>query len=190
MRDMKKQEFNITGEIKNKIKTELHIGSECDFIFDYYNDKVRKSIKGSYLAHYIRSLEQQLKEYTKNPFFSIIVKPLPVDSKNLNVGVGRYYDKRYVTIYYHPEMDEIQLRDCLAHEIGHIFIYTLLSDKLKTDHKAYNTEPLASLIGILFMIDINDYYKNRCKEYAKRDYEEIIQNFMHINERKKQLNTK
>lgn len=190
MRDMKKQDFNITEEIKNKIKTELNISDNCDFIFDYYNKKIRKSIKGSYLAHYIRSLEQQLKEYTKNPFFSIIVKPLPVDSKNLNVGVGRYYDKRYVTIYYHPNMDEIDLRDCLAHEIGHIFIYTLLSDKLKTDHKTYNTEPLASLIGILFMIDINDYYKNRCREYAKRDYEEIIQNFMHINKRKKQLNTK
>ena len=187
---MKKQDFNITEEIKDKIKKELHIGNECDFIFDYYNKKVRKSIKGSYLAHYIRSLEQELKEYTKNPFFSIIVKPLPVDSKNLNVGVGRYYHKRYVTIYYHPEMDEIDLRDCLAHEIGHIFIYTLLSDKLKTDHKAYNTEPLASLIGILFMIDINDYYKNRCKEYAKRDYEKIIDNFLHINKRKKQLNSK
>ena len=152
MRDMKKQDFNITGEIKNKIKKELHIGNEYDFIFDYYNDKVRRSIKGSYLAHYIRSLEQQLKEYTKNPFFSIIVKPLPVDSKNLNVGVGRYYDKRYATIYYHPEMDEIQLRDCLAHEIGHIFIYTLLSDILKSDLKSYNTEPLAPLIGILFIL--------------------------------------
>ncbi|WP_300712535.1 hypothetical protein [uncultured Brachyspira sp.] len=189
MSDMKKQDFKVNREIKSKIKKELNIGNGYDFIFNFYNDKVRKNIKNSYLAHYIRSLEQQLKEYTDNPFFSIIVKPLPINSKNLNVSVGNYYPKRYVTIYYHPLMDEIQLRDCLAHEIGHIFICTLLSNKIKVDHKKYNnTEPLASLIGILFMIDINDFYKNRCKEYAKRDYEEIIQNFLHINDRKKQLN--
>ena len=52
MKDMKKQDFEITKEIKSKIKKELHIGNELDFIFDYYNRKVRKhKIKNTSRCH-------------------------------------------------------------------------------------------------------------------------------------------
>ncbi|MDA0063021.1 hypothetical protein OFS07_01910 [Brachyspira hyodysenteriae] len=86
-------------------------------------------------------------------------------------------------------MDEIYLRDCLAHEIGHVFICTLFSKQFENQNKSYkDTEPLASLIGILFMIDIDDFYNKRCKEYAKRSHEHIIDNFIDINNSKKRLN--
>ena len=192
MSTTKKQDFKITDEIKKIIVKKLNNPkiNEDNILFGLYNNEIRASIKGSYLAHYIRSLEQQLKIHTKNPLFSIIVRPFPASSKNYNVSVGQYFANRCVTIYYHPDMDEIYLRDCLAHEIGHVFICTLFSKQFKNQNKSYkDTEPLASLIGILFMIDIDDFYNKRCKEYAKRSHEHIIDNFIDINNSKKRLNS-
>lgn len=191
MNTTKKQdyEFKFEKEVKNIIKKYFKLQDKTiDKIFSYYEKDIRDAIKGSYLAHYIRSLEHKLKEYTKNPLFSIIVKPLPPNSKNFNIGVARYYHRRYVVIYYHPKMDDIQLRDCLAHEIGHIFLCNFFPDGLKP--YKYPTEPLASILGILFMIDINDFYRQRCKKYCKREYSEIVEDFININKRKRELKNK
>ncbi|MDA0065075.1 hypothetical protein OFS07_02095 [Brachyspira hyodysenteriae] len=51
-----------------------------------------------------------------------------------------------------------------------MFLYVLyFPSNFENQNKSYkDTEPLASLIGILFMIDIDDFYNKRCKEYAKR----------------------
>ncbi|CCY75276.1 hypothetical protein [Brachyspira aalborgi] len=182
-------EFKFDKEVRDIMKKYFKLQDKTvNRIFNYYEKDIRDAIKGSYLAHYIRSLEQKLKEYTKNPLFSIIVRPLPSNSKNLNIGVARYYHNRYVIIYYHPKMDEIQLRDCLAHEIGHIFLCNFFPDGLKPDECL--TEPLASILGILFMIDINDFYKQRCKKYSKREYNEIVEDFIDINKRKRKLKNK
>lgn len=191
MNTTKKQdcEFKFDKEVKSIIKKYFKLQDKIiNRIFNYYETDIRDAIKGSYLAHYIRSLEHKLKEYTKNPLFSIIVKPLPPNSKNLNIGVARYYHNRYVIIYYHPQMDDIQLRDCLAHEIGHIFLCNFFPYGLKPDN--YKTEPLASILGILFMIDINDFYKERCKKYSKRVDEDIVKDFININKRKRELKNK
>lgn len=51
--------------------------------------------------------------------------------------------------------------------------------------KSYDTEPLASLLGILYMINDNDFYSNRCKIYGNRNENKIVDDFIFITKRKK-----
>ena len=85
-------------------------------------------------------------------------------------------------------MEENNLRDCLAHEIGHVFLCTLLREDV--DPKSYDTEPLASLLVILYMIDDSDFYSNRCKIYGNRKENKIVDDFIFITDRKKELKNK
>lgn len=192
MSHTKKQDFNtfnLKKEIKEYIKSKLNIKEEhFELIYGFYQNDVRNEIRKNFLAHYVKALEIKLREYTGNPFFNIIIKPLPKSSTNLNVGVGQYHHKRFVIIYYHPNMEENNLRDCLAHEIGHVFLCTLLRENVAP--KSYDTEPLASLLGILYMIDDSDFYSNRCKIYGNRKENKIVDDFIFITDRKKELKNK
>jgi Zn-dependent peptidase ImmA (M78 family) len=43
-------------------------------------------------------------------------------SKELGIARAQYYRNRCFAIYYHPNIDEKQLRVLLAHELGHLFL--------------------------------------------------------------------
>jgi hypothetical protein len=59
-------------------------------------------------------------------------------------------------------MEEKQLRACLSHELGHLFIIELLNegknDESEPFSKATLTEPLSSIFGIFTIMDKSRFY--------------------------------
>jgi Zn-dependent peptidase ImmA (M78 family) len=141
-------------------------------------------VKNQYLAHVIRCMESYIRQKTGNPMFQINTFPIAPDSPVLNVGCAQYYPKRYFSIFFHPRMDERQLRVCLAHELGHLFIIELLnegkSDGSEPFDKTTLTEPLSSIFGIFTIMDKNLFYKESASKFNYHSWEELVQAFVRL----------
>jgi hypothetical protein len=81
-------------------------------------------------------------------------------------------------------MDEKQLRVCLAHELGHLFIIELANNNkiegAELLDKEAITEPLSSIFGIFTIMDKNLFYKEKALEFNHHSWEEIVRTFEHL----------
>jgi hypothetical protein len=138
------------------ISEQFHV-EKC-YVKEVYRifSKVIGMVKNQYLAYIIRCMESYVRQKTGNPMFQINTFPINSESRVLNVGCAQYFPSRYFSIFFHPGMDEKQLRVCLSHELGHLFIIEMLNEE-KTDEtgtfdKTTLTEPLSSIFGVFTMI--------------------------------------
>jgi hypothetical protein len=129
-------------------------------------------------------MESYIRQTTGNPMFQINTFPMDPKSSVLNVGCAQYYPKRYFSIFFHPRMDEKQLRACLAHELGHLFIIELLNEGKTDGSKLFDktklTEPLSSIFGIFTIMDKNHFYQEEALNFNHHSWEEIVQAFVHL----------
>jgi Zn-dependent peptidase ImmA (M78 family) len=179
-------EFSVTDEKITHISTQFEVEEPQVRLIHGIFSNVIAGVKNQYLAHIIRCMESFIRKKTGNLMFQINTFPLDPDSSILNVGCAQYFPKRYFSIFFHPRMDEKQLRVCLAHELGHLFIIELLNEG-KTDgsepfDKTTLTEPLSSIFGIFTVMDKNHFYKEVVQKFNHHSWEEIIQSFVHLQE--------
>ena len=177
-------EYKITGKKLSAISEKFDIKLETVKRVHNIFVSVLSDVKNQYLAHIIRCMETYFRKLTKNKMFQINCYPLDPNSPVLNVGCAQYYPKKFFSIFFHPKMDEIQLRVCLAHELGHLFLVELLNDSNKKYHEPYDektlTEPISSIFGIFTIMDKNDFYKDYCQKLNHRKWENIIEDFLHL----------
>jgi hypothetical protein len=81
-------------------------------------------------------------------------------------------------------MDEKQLRVCLAHELGHLFLIEMLNGGQKTGGKTFTpatlTEPVSSIFGVFTIMDKNAFYEN-CSEVLNHDsWQSIVDSFVKL----------
>lgn len=148
---------------------------------------VLTDVKNQYLAHIIRCMETYLRKRTKNKMFQINCYALDPKSPLINVGCAQYHPKKCFSIFFHPRMDEIQLRVCLAHELGHLFFVEMLNDLAEENEEPYDaktlTEPISSILGIFTIMDKNDFYQDYCRKLNHRKWENIIEDFLLLKNR-------
>jgi Zn-dependent peptidase ImmA (M78 family) len=180
-------EFSITEEKTSYISTQFKTDESSVRLVHRFFSAVIGGVKNQYLAHIIRCMESYIRNKTGNPMFQINTFPIDPNSTALNAGCAQYYPKRYFSIFFHPRMDEKQLRVCLAHELGHLFIIELLNEEATDDSAPYDkttaTEPLSSIFGIFTIMDKNHFYKEKAMNFNHHSWEEIIQAFVHLQEK-------
>lgn len=137
-----------------------------------YKD-ISKGIKPQYLAHIIRTVEYKLKKETKNPFFEIICEPYIEPTKDTGYGSILYYEDVIGIIYYNPQLEDKTIRNVIAHELGHLILETMSNKKLSKQ-----AEPLSSVLGLLIMMDKNDFYANKTNEYQYNTWDELLSQFI------------
>jgi len=177
-------EFEVTDEKLNTISRHLDVNEDTVKFVHQIFLKVISGVKNQYLAHIIRCMEAYVRNETNNPFFQINCFPLNENSPVLNVGCAQYFPKKYFTVFFHPRMEEKQLRVCLAHELGHLFIIELVNDKKNIGEVLLNaktlTEPLSSIFGIFTIMDKNDFYADRGRKLNHHSWEDIVQDFANL----------
>jgi hypothetical protein len=176
--------FNLDEVKTNYIAEEFGVRKETVESINTIFNKLYSELKRQYLAHIIRSMESYIRKIANNPMFQINCFPLPPESPNFNVGCAQYFPKRYFTIFYHPAMDDKQLRVCLAHELGHLFLLEMMniaSENIVTFED--NIEPLSSIFGILTILDKNDFYKEAAALLNHESWQDVIRSFSHLNNR-------
>jgi hypothetical protein len=168
--------------IAEKFNVEL---KSVQSVYDLFS-LIVNGVKKHYLAHIIRSMEEYLRKTTNNPMFQINCYPYDEKSPVLNVGCAQYFPKSYFTVFFHPRMDDKQLRVCLAHELGHLFIIELLNN---TDNNGKQftkddiTEPLSSIFGVLTIMDKNEFYENCGTKYNHDTWQAILSEFISLSKR-------
>jgi hypothetical protein len=180
-------EFSVTNEKIVHISEQFRVdNSHVELVYKLFSEVI-DGVKTQYLAHVIRCMESFIRKETGNLMFQINTFPIDPDSRVLNVGCAQYYPKRYFSIFFHPRMEEKQLRVCLAHELGHLFIIELLNEGTMDDSKLLDktavTEPLSSIFGIFTIMDKNLFYKEKALNFNHHSWNEIVQAFVHLQEK-------
>ena len=148
-------------------------------------DNLTTNIKGQYLAHITRVIENFFREMTQNPLFFIKYTPYSHNEKKTKCGAAFYPGRRFV-IFYQPDLSERELRVRLAHELGHLFLLAVKENK-KTDKRlpVYEgtTEPLSSVFGIFTISDKNHFYANALEsDRNHKNWDAILSDFLALSQ--------
>jgi len=144
-------------------------------------EKLTTNIKGQYLAHITRVIENFFREMTQNPLFFIKYTPYSHNEKKTKCAAAFYSNRRFV-IFYQSDLPEKELRVRLAHELGHLFILAVKEhntlDKRISVFEGH-TEPLSSIFGILTISDKNNFYANALNsDRNHKDWNSILSDFL------------
>lgn len=174
--------FEITDEIISKIAEQYNVGKQTVEQMNEIHKKFALDMKLQYLAHIIRTMEEQLRYVSGNEFFRIVCSPVQknyTEFKEYGIARSHYFKNRYFTIYYHPETDERELRLLLAHELGHLFLVELANSIIpeKQFDEKTSMEPLATIWGIFTIFDKNEFYHNKTIPYRHASSEAILNDF-------------
>jgi hypothetical protein len=109
-----------------RIKPEyLHVfeskeGDKFDKVHDSFNEKIVTGIGNCYLARSIRVLEGIARKKFGR-LFILECSPFPETElkPNMGAGFGGFFKDLVYRISYNPNLEEEQLRSCIAHELGH-----------------------------------------------------------------------
>jgi len=176
-------DFTITDDIVSQIVHQYRKYSitkkQVNSFLHFYNEFSR-DMKHQYLAHVIRAMEEKLRKVPDNEMFQIICSPVAEDSRMLNFVAAQYQKNCYFAIYYHPKLEEKQLRIKIAHELGHLFLVELIQAHTELNANLGKTqlvEPMATIFAIFSIFDKNDFYHNRTKPYMHVSPEAILNDF-------------
>lgn len=154
--------FNVSEESVKKVRS-------------MYDD-VSKNIKFQYLAHVIRTVEQNIRKMLKRQSFQI--NCIPLAGIDMKFGTAKYYKNRAFMIYYDPRLDEKQLRIIVAHELGHL----ILAVSMNREYDAA-IEPLSSIFGVLTILEKNEFYEERSFPFQHDSWQNIINDFKALEEK-------
>ncbi|MDR1468107.1 MAG: hypothetical protein LBT00_02310 [Spirochaetaceae bacterium] len=178
-------DFSVSEEIIAKISKQFSVPRKTvTGLHSFFND-ITKGIKGQYLAHIIRTMEEKLRLFPGNEMFQIICSPVDAHGKQFGIASAHYYKGRYFSIFYHPQTDDKQLRIMLAHELGHLFLVSYLNELQKTaEYNAESqTEPLSTILGIFTILDKNNFYHNKIGPFKHRSVQEVLDDFGRLSNR-------
>ena len=167
-------------KIITRIAKEFNLPRETIAKMVSFYEEIKKDIKEQYLAHLVRTLENRMRRLTKNDFFRIIIRPSSLDSVGTGTSKALYKKGRFFFIGYPKDLDDKKKRVYIAHELGHL--YFLSQKKSLTVRKSdERTEPLATIFGMLAILDKDEFYLSIAKKgLLHSDLEDIIKSFKEI----------
>lgn len=159
--------FEISEEYIKTIAVTFNIKkSSVELLNKLYSTEFKKRIAMEYLSHIVSAMEKFAREITKNPLFLIELKST---KKFKSIYSSKYSFGKFFTVYYPENLDPLQLRVGIAHELGHLF-FLLISD----NNNLNGDEPLCSTFSIIALADRCEFYKNQCKQFVHRSMENLI----------------
>lgn len=171
-------DFTVTDEIITQISKQYNMPRERVINLQNFYREFVGDMKQQYLAHIIRTMEEQIRTASGNPMFRIVCSPVDRSSKELGITRAQYYKNRYFAIYYHPNTNEKQLRVLLAHELGHLFLIEMINSAFNEQYsEKADSEPSSTVFGILAIFDKNEFYHNKTAPFKHKSPDEILSDF-------------
>ncbi|GHV91312.1 hypothetical protein AGMMS50268_18150 [Spirochaetia bacterium] len=181
-------EFQIDGPKLDKIASAFKVKRESvQDLYEHYK-KFSPCLREQCLAHIMRGMECYFRKELKNDSFRVICEPYKRISPGQKQASADYFQGSRFVINYNNNCNaswtEKQLRDYIAHEIGHLFLLATKDAKNKDKRRnVYTgiTEPLSSIFGIFAMSEKNDFYANYDVSLRNHnDWQEILDSFISI----------
>lgn len=194
---------NVLNNISKKLNIDLPYVKK---VVEYFQKYIQPEISKNYLSHLVTSMETLITEHIVNYLNDELKKSKDVESKLKNIIVGlrnkrlrllpillrEFHDvnsgikakaKTIIIkeggciIFYQKDIDEIEKRIYIAHELGHIYIRFLEKAGICN---SVGREELATLFAAVAILDKNNFYKVRCKNYTKISDDAVLNDICHI----------
>lgn len=157
-------------------------------------------LKQQYLAHVMRGIECYIRKYLHNNRFIVVCEPFAESDSHNRSAYSAYYASNKASIlsinkfrssfviYYDKSLlddgKEKELRDFIAHEIGHLLFRKLkneLGQEWQSSGATSIDEKYSSILGIFTMAEKNDFYLNLNSYVEKHtSWRELIKHFQMI----------
>ena len=191
--------FKIDNTKIEKIAEKFQARKEAVEVLHKAYNTFSPAFQGRFLAHVMRGTEVIVRKKLNNNRFIIICEPFKEGEFNpkQKQAVCCYYPPTTAIrsnqkttssfiINYNKDLPEKELRNHIAHEIGHLFLIILLKDKdkpLAGDSFNNRDEIISSIFGVFLMLEKNDFYENYDVSLRNHgDWQELLE-FFHKNTR-------
>lgn len=163
---MEEREFKCSEETKHDICKAFSLKKDSvDILTDDYRNLI-KTIPYQYLAHIIRTMEVYIRNLAPEwQFFRITCTPTNESNEFLKeLACATYQEFDSFDIVYDKDMNPLQKRVCIAHELGHLFLVITKKRNYGDKH-----EPLSTLYGILTMLHKQQFQHKDKKHRSEQD---------------------
>jgi len=191
-------EFKIDDTKINEISKKFEVDKEIVEILHKAYNGFSSNIKEQFLAHVIRGIEYYIREYLHDKRFIVICEPYKEFYTDQKPASSLYYapkkevrsdDKTRSSfiINYNKDLPEKELRDYIAHEIGHLLLRKIKDNKtqdLLTNWGTFKTnhieEICSSIYGIYIISEKNDFYDNIPLLLHYKNWQDLFKHFQEI----------
>lgn len=176
---MEEQEFKCSEETKRDICKIFSLKRDnVDVLMKDYKELV-DTIPYQYLAHIIRTMEVYIRNLAPEwQFFRITCNPTNESNEFLKeLAIATYQEFDSFDIIYDKDMNPLQKRVCIAHELGHLFLVIMKNTNYEDRH-----EPLSTVYGILTMLH-KQQFQNKNKKH--RSEQDVVADFSQMQNRLK-----
>jgi len=191
-------EFKFNDDKINKTSEKFKVDINNVKILHKAYDGFSTYIKGQFLAHFMRGIECYIREYLNDKRFIVICEPYKEFIPGQKPASSLYYapkkdarsdDKKQSSfiINYNKDLCDKELRDYLAHEVGHLLLRKLKSEGTDnlfnnwgTSNIGFNEEIFSSIFGIYIISEKNDFYNNIPNSLRYDNWQNLIDHFKDI----------
>jgi len=191
-------EFKIDNDKINEISEKFQVDKNSVETLHKVYEMFSIYIKGQFLAHFMRGIECYIREYLNDKRFIVICEPYKEFCPEQKPASSLYYapkkevrsddkNRSSFIINYNKDLCDKELRDYIAHEIGHLLLRKLKDERTKDLFKNFDTfnanlieEKCSSIFGIYIISEKNDFYNNIPSLLRYKKWQELFKHFQEI----------
>jgi hypothetical protein len=141
---------------------------------EFYED-----VRQQHLASVVRALELHVQRKHGKPDFKIVWTAMTRDATSTTNAVGLKWPWSFA-IAVPPELNLQQLRDHVAHELGHLFYVTEHPEE--KDNKPLN-QTMANVFGVFTMLERGEFYREKAPKMCRASWTQVITDFKQLSNR-------
>ena len=166
-------DFKITENKLPVIASELEADLDSVEAFLPLFEKFYEEVRMQHLASVMRALELHVrKKLNKNSFIVNWV----ISATNSPVAIGLRWDWGFYIIIPQNLTDLNQIRNIIAHELGHLFY--AIEYPMNYADKALN-QKMANVFGVFTMLNRNEFYREKAPQMLRSTWMQVVKDFKH-----------
>ena len=145
-------------------------------IFKDFYEEVRKQ----HLASVMRALELHIRKKHNKSSFVVDYVSMPVGATNSTHTVGLKWPWGYFIVIPPVFKDLQQIRNLVAHELGHLFYATEYPNNI---HDKKLNQKMANVFGVFTMLERNEFYRKKAPTMIRGTWMQVVKDFKQLDNR-------
>ena len=166
-------DFKITEDKLPTIASEL--GADLDSVEDLLPkfNKFYEEVRNQHLASVMRALELYVRKKHNKAYFTV---DWVQRAANSPATVGLHWPWGYFIVIPKGLTDIQQIRNIVAHELGHLFYATEYPENV--NDKTLN-QKMANVFGVFTMLKRSEFYNDKAPTMARTLWMQVVKDFKH-----------
>ena len=166
-------DFQITKDRLHVIAGEL--GANPDSVAELFPkfDEFYKEVHNQHLASVMRALELYVRKKHSKANFTVDWVQSATDSP---ATIGLHWPWGYFIVIPQSLTDVHQIRNIVAHELGHLFYATEYPENIKDKNL---NQIMANVFGVFTMLKRSEFYTDKAPKMPRTVWMQVVKDFKH-----------